>query len=426
MTWVDLPPASRTELKREYQLRRDVYEKALHEVQRRLRGSLLHVGLEPTIKYRVKDFDSYYDKVLRRMKHNGLKQKRLQLTDLLGIRVVCPFMSDLKEIEEHIQRAFRVVEVERKGAHFSSREFGYESTHLLIELPDDIGESFHLDEDLVVEIQLRTNLQDAWAEVEHELIYKSEFTPFDEPLQRKLAALNANLTLADIVFQEIRDYQRQLHSELSKRRREFWQRIQEAGRGGPRIATPDRSQAGFAPDDELGIPDVIDPSLVGAVNESIDNMLLKALYAHNQQQFKKAISIYSRILEQKPRAHIQAIVHIHRGMAYFAESDYNRAVADFGRTLELDDDNWKAYYYRGVVKRIMGQQREALQDFNSGLAVDGFQFDTLFARAQLYFEQGDYQRAIDDCTAALNVFPDSPEVTDLQQRAADALEQQRS
>ena len=419
MTWVDIPPASRTELKQKYQLRYDVYSKALHEVQRRLRASLGRVGLTPTIKYRVKGFDSYYDKVLRRMKHNGLKQRKLQLTDLLGIRVVCPFMSDLKEIEQHIQQEFRVVEVERKGAHFSSREFGYESTHVLIELPEDIEESFHLDEELIVEIQLRTNLQDAWAEVEHELIYKSEFTPFDEPLQRKLAALNANLTLADIVFQEIRDYQRQLHAELSKRRRAFWQRIQDAGCD-TQTPTSAKAQKDAAVDDELGIPDVIDPALVAAVSDSVDNMLLKALYAHNQQQFKKAISIYSRILQQDPKAHIQAIVHIHRGMAYFAESDYENAIADFSRTLELDDDNWKAYYYRGVVKRLLGRHDEALCDFNAGLSVDGFQFDTLFARAQLYFERGEFERTLEDCVTALNVFPDSPEVLDLQRRAGAA------
>ncbi len=413
MTWVDLPLCSRTELKRRYQSVHDVYDKALYELQRRLRDSLTAAGLRPNIKYRVKSFDSLYEKLLRRIRNNGEESDRLLITDLIGVRIVCPFMSDLKEIERHIQAHFRVIEIERKGAHFSSREFGYESTHLLVALPEDIEESFHLDEEVIAEIQLRTNLQDAWAEVEHELIYKAEFTPFDEPLQRKLAALNANLTLADIVFQEIRDYQRQLRAELSKRRQDFWKKIHDAtgGRHTGTHSTP--SEDADTPAGRDTPPDILDPALVASAHDSVDNMLLKALYAHNKKQFRLAIDIYTAILTQNPKPYVRAIIHIHRGMAFFAESDYERAVADFSHTLELDDDNWKAYYYRGVVHRLMGNHREALADFDRGLEVDAFQFDTLFARAQLRYELGDARTAIEDCTAALNIYPDSEEVRDL-------------
>ena len=48
-------------------------------------------------------------------------------------------------------------------------------------------------------------------------IYKIEFNPFDIPLRRKLASLNAMLSLADITFQEIRDYQNKLQKELEDR-----------------------------------------------------------------------------------------------------------------------------------------------------------------------------------------------------------------
>ena len=76
---------------------------------------------------------------------------------------------------------------------------------------------------LVCEIQIRTILQDAWAEVEHELVYKSEFSPFDLPLRRKLASTNASLSLADIIFQEIRDYQTKLQREVDERRASFYE-----------------------------------------------------------------------------------------------------------------------------------------------------------------------------------------------------------
>ena len=104
-----------------------------------------------------------------------------------------------------------MLDVERKGSERSFREFGYESIHLLVELPEDLREEARGFDRPAFEVQLRTILQEAWAEVEHELVYKAEFTPFDEPMKRKLAALNANLSLSDIIFQEILDYQRRLN-----------------------------------------------------------------------------------------------------------------------------------------------------------------------------------------------------------------------
>ena len=63
----------------------------------------------------------------------------------------------------------------------------------------------------VVEVQVRTILQDAWAEVEHELIYKSHFRfPNSDSIRKKLAAVNASLSLADMIFQEIRDAQKEM------------------------------------------------------------------------------------------------------------------------------------------------------------------------------------------------------------------------
>ena len=86
---------------------------------------------------------------------------------------------------------------------------------------------------MVCEIQLCTILQDAWSEVEHELVYKTNFNPFDEPLKRKLAALNATLNLSDTLFQEIRDYQRLLQSELNKRRESFIEKLNNTIEVGP-------------------------------------------------------------------------------------------------------------------------------------------------------------------------------------------------
>ncbi|HUX49456.1 MAG TPA: tetratricopeptide repeat protein [Spirochaetia bacterium] len=417
MTTISLPLPSKEQLREQYAEETDVYEKVLYEVHRRMKQNFIRTGVPATIKYRVKSFESMYEKLLRKLKLTGQREGSIQMTDLLGLRVVCAFMEDLNKAEEQIRQTMNVVEVERKGANFSVKEFGYESTHYLTRIPDDIADSFHVGQDLLCEIQLRTILQDAWAEVEHELVYKAEFTPFDEPLRRKLAALNANLSLSDIIFQEIRDYQRQLHSELKKRRELFWKKMAEvtgdqidSNGGSGNGADLQEPVATVVDPDEASFEEVEGGNFVRSLvmgSETIDNMLLKALAAHNQNRLGTAIRIYSEILSFRPKEYIQAIIHVHRGMAYFTQAQYAPAIDDFSRAMELDARNPKAYYYRGVVQRVLGHYSQSLEDLNACLELDPYQFDPLYARAQVYFQLGDYGGSLQDLERALSIQPDA-------------------
>lgn len=160
-----------------------------------------------SLKNRVKSFESYYRKV---QKYNvkSVEGEIPVLTDILAIRVMCSFMSDLKPVKSIILENFECCDIEDKGINLNYREFGYNSIHLLLHIPEEFKVGLILPKGLVLEIQVRTILQDAWAEIEHDLVYKAELTSFDDPMRRKLAAINASLTLADIVFQEISDYQK--------------------------------------------------------------------------------------------------------------------------------------------------------------------------------------------------------------------------
>ena len=430
MTWVDLPLCSRTELKRKYQSVHDVYDKALYEMQRRLRDSLTAAGLRPNIKYRVKSFDSLYEKLLRRVRNNGEESERLLITDLIGIRIVCPFMSDLREIERHIQANFRVFEIERKGAHFSSREFGYESTHLLVALPEDIEESFHLDEEVIAEIQLRTNLQDAWAEVEHELVYKADATPFDDTVQRKLAALNANLSLSDITFQEIREYQRRLHSELQKRRDGFWEIVSSSTGGtapGNAFDAGERESVTFGVSrDANGHEPAAAAGARSAWNEGVsglDSLLLEALQAHNEGRFDRADEVYTRILLTNPRRYIRAIVLLHRGVARLAAARHQEALDDIDAALGIDPENLRGRFYRGVLLQMTGRLDDAEHELTRCLCDDPYQVECLLQRAKLYAATGRAAEGISDCDRALEIAPDMEAIValrnDLLGRSAD-------
>lgn len=368
------------------------------DLQIRLEEVLHPMCPRPTVKGRAKSFQSYYKKYIRLLQQQTDKTVKPIINDLIGLRIVCTFIEDLSKVETIIQNAFQIIEVERKGSNYSFKEFGYESTHILIKIPDDLIRKRGNTGCEAAEIQVRTILQDAWAEVEHELVYKVEFTPFDEPMKRKLAAVNASLSLADIVFQEIRDYQRQLNRELGKRRESFFQKIEEATDG--LLFQEEVKFKGERPKSLFKLE-----SSKGG--ESIDDLLLDALYAHNNENFTKAIDLYTRILQANPNNYVKAIIFKHRGMAHFAQSHYQEAIDDFSKSLEFDPGTYKAAYYRAVIKSVLQQYGEAIDDFTLALKINPYQFFALYRRGQAYYHIGDYPKALADCETALLIEPEN-------------------
>ncbi|MDR0456265.1 MAG: tetratricopeptide repeat protein [Treponema sp.] len=366
----------------------------VEDIESRVKQALSSLSSPPTLKIRLKEFNSYYKKYLRLLKSDVAEP---YITDLMGIRVICPFIEDITRAETLIKEHFEVIETEQKG-HYTFKEFGYESIHLLIKIPADIARERGQTGCDVVEVQIRTILQDAWAEVEHELVYKAEFSPFDMPMKRKLAAVNASLSLADIIFQEIRGYQKQLNSQLEKRRETFYQKIEES-----------TDALLFSDIARQKIEQTKETSLHKG-SGSIDDLLLDALYAHNKNQFEEAIALYSQILELKPeKSAVCSLIYKHRGMANFAQSKYQDAIDDFTHALDLDR-SYKTAYYRGVVRSVLKEHSEAIDDFTLSLELNPFQAFCLFRRGQAYYHAGDYPQALSDCEASLAMEPQNETV----------------
>jgi putative GTP pyrophosphokinase len=407
---------SQKALREEYKKYEQERIRVTREMESQLEKKFSHLGSRILVKGRVKDFASYYKKCIRLLKGRtgggrsagNTPEQPPVITDLIGLRVVCPFLEDMKEVEKIIIGSYEVAETEYKGAGYSFKEFGYESTHFLIQIPPHIARDRGPCGCEVAELQVRTILQDAWAEVEHELVYKAEFTPFDEPLKRKLAALNASLSLADTVFQEIRGYQRQLNGEMGKRRDSFYRQIEEST-------------------DALLLPSGVraresaEPQSLPHSGSTVDEMLLNALYAHNSGRFAEAISFYSRILDLKITDSIRSLIHKHRGMAYFAQSMYQDAITDFSGSLEWDSKSYKAAYYRGVVWAVMQRYSQAVDDFSISLDINPYQAFCLFRRAQAYYHIGDYPAALADCDASLELEPDNQAAGQLREIVQDKL-----
>ncbi len=379
------------------------YERLLAEIQKQLKLLLEAAGLSVTIKYRLKRFDNFCEKLIRQRKQST--DKDVCLTDLLGVRIVCPFLEDLEHVERIIARSFEILEMEHKAEQHSFREFGYDSVHILIKTPPLKNAAKLPYSKDVCEIQLRTILQEAWAEVEHELVYKSDIAMPNHSIRRKLASLNASLTLSDLVFQEIRDYQKEIRQRGLKRRQSV--EPEACACGSIQISQlPELKQVADA-ELENFIPEQV-------TSKKLEKLMLAALEAHSNNAFPQAIDIYSTLLRMKLEPAIRSLVYNHRGMALFALSEYQKGVEDFSKAIEFNEENFRAWSNRGLAYRVLGKMDQSLEDYNRVVEIHPQQYEGYWGRAQTCYEMKLYSRALDDCRSTLQRKADFTPAQDLE------------
>lgn len=75
------------------------YDIVLRRVYQRVRNLLTRNDINATIKYRLKTFESYFEKLLRL--YND-KSDPIIIRDILGFRIICPFLEDIDNVEKLI------------------------------------------------------------------------------------------------------------------------------------------------------------------------------------------------------------------------------------------------------------------------------------------------------------------------------------
>jgi len=163
------------------------------------------------VYFRVKDIDSFIEKIERKNYDNPFEQTE----DICGIRIICYYQKDVEIINEILKKELDVKESQDKEELLEIDQFGYRSIHIIASIPASWNSTpnFRNLKNLKAEIQIRTVLMHAWAEIEHKLSYKKKSHIPDE-IKRKLYRLSAKLEEADEQFQEIKEQSSKLQSEI--------------------------------------------------------------------------------------------------------------------------------------------------------------------------------------------------------------------
>lgn len=181
-------------------VRRD-YEQLCVEVEYILRKRIGDRLIETAaITSRAKTLNSFLDKLQR--KHYG--DPFAEITDLAGVRVVCLYRSDVDRVAQIIRSEFDITEEADKLQDLAVDQFGYTARHFIVRLGKASSGARYDDlKSLYCEVQVRTVVEDAWAIIQHHMVYKRE-SQAPPQVQRKLNSLAGLLETADDQFERIR------------------------------------------------------------------------------------------------------------------------------------------------------------------------------------------------------------------------------
>lgn len=183
---------------REFEANAKVYSRLAEEATFALEGELASRGIKfQAVSSRVKGSGSLREKAERLELTDPIRQVK----DIVGVRVVVLFLSDLPRVEEALSDLFEVVEQDNKLLAQDPSSFGYLSVHYIAKLREEHrGPRYDHLQGVVFEVQVRTIVMDAWASVSHYLDYKGE-TSIPSSLRRDFYALSGLFYVADKHFE---------------------------------------------------------------------------------------------------------------------------------------------------------------------------------------------------------------------------------
>ncbi|MFT3712308.1 MAG: RelA/SpoT domain-containing protein [Archangium sp.] len=181
--------------------RREQLVTACNELRSFLERVLLSRASEiHAISARPKDTASLREKILRKK----YTEPARQVTDLLGGRVIVLFSDHVDPIAQVIREHLEIDDrrsIDKRSA-LGGAEFGYRSVHLVGRVSESWRRQCAILKPFKFEIQVRSLLEHAWSEIEHEVIYKSGSDPQER--KREFASLAGMLELVDRKFCEAR------------------------------------------------------------------------------------------------------------------------------------------------------------------------------------------------------------------------------
>lgn len=219
----DQEKKQKQKLLQEYEIDEQLYKNFLFQINNLL-SQLIDVEKISSTTTRLKDRESLAGKIEKKQEfvndEEGYKYNNLKdITDICGIRICTFYSDDVDEISKIIESEFVIDKKNSidKRKSLEPDRFGYLSLHYIVSLPENrlaLPENT-LFKGMKIEIQIRSILQHTWAEIEHDIGYKSS-DGIPKAIKRDFSRLAGLLELADKEFISIRDNLKEYKNNINE------------------------------------------------------------------------------------------------------------------------------------------------------------------------------------------------------------------
>lgn len=155
-----------------------------------------------SIRSRIKSPLSIFEKLERRGLDISVQSIVDNLNDVAGVRVVCPFISDIYDVANMLVSQDDVEVMEVKDYIKNPKPNGYRSLHYVVIIPIFLSTG---KEYMKVEVQIRTIAMNFWASLEHQMHYKKFANDAFPEIVNELTLCANNIYSTDMRMQELRE-----------------------------------------------------------------------------------------------------------------------------------------------------------------------------------------------------------------------------
>ncbi len=302
-----------------------------------------------SIDYRVKDVKSAHKKLsLLSESHSN----PADLTDLLGVRIITYFPDDVDRVATVVEKEFKIDHVNSvdKRKLMETDKFGYLSLHYVASMNLKRARlvEYKRYDGMRFELQIRSILQHAWVEIEHDLGYKLEGA-LPKKMRRSFSRLAGLLEIADQEFERLRQ-------EISR----YEEKIDQTIKSAPQTLLIDQSTIVAAVEREKSLIE-LDRVIAQAAGTTLKKNVDSTYAASEATELKKlGLKDIGELLEyaEKYKKHIALFAK-----KWFARPPKKKEVSPFNRSIGLFYLNYAIAAQRedneikGWGRRIKGRDR---------------------------------------------------------------------
>lgn len=440
-----------------YTKKADFYRESAKICAQICETNMEQMGIRGIVTSRAKKVERLRDKLEKRSQKKNycsLEDITEDIIDLAGVRIALYFPGDLKKVQNLIESTFQIIECkvfpefskykEDQGKEYKKRFSGYWATHYRVYLKEsDLSGDLMKYSNTIIEIQIASALMHAWAEVEHDLVYK----PFSGELSYEeyqiLDELNGLILAGEIALERL---QKAVKNRVSQAGQEFNNHYELAmflyNRLGSASDNPN-SEAILGrvdllynclkytrynkPENLMEILSDIDPDIQNStiVDQLIEKMgkLNPALYEsffHMKQGEELKYQLETlRMNRENGNRQGEANTLANIGYLYLSKENYDEAIGYFTKSVEINHEiggiqgEANQLLNLGSSHRLKGDLDKALEFCDTALALHmrinykQGQANALGMIGNIFSDKGDFDRAAGYYKDALAIYKET-------------------